>query len=84
MLSEDPLLCSKMLIVRLAECGDRLKKFMADEGVNKVTGEIDWLRAGPYRCEQENRLVPTLVTSIEYSSSGHSVVRETNGRLIQP
>ena len=72
-----------MLIVRLAEGGDRLKKFMADEGVNKVTGEIDWLRAGPYRFEYENRLVPTLVTSIEFSS-GHSVVRETNGRLIQP
>ncbi len=76
--SQDPLLVSKLLKLRVAECGDRLKKFIADEGVNKVTGEIDWLRAGPYRMEFEDVATPTLVTSIEYITGGQSVMRGTN------
>jgi hypothetical protein len=37
-----------------------------DEGVNKITGEVNWLKAGPYRMEIDNASDRTCITGAEY------------------
>jgi hypothetical protein len=74
MVRQDPMLLSRALKIRHKDCGNRLARFVSDEGFNKQTGEIDWLRCGPFRCEKEDHSQPELITSIEYIT-GESAIK---------